>query len=152
MRTRHFFLMTLGTLILSFSLNVSSPRAESSNNLLYQAAINAARPKKPVKTVVREDGIWWGLHNGGRPTFYFTHYMKHYPATFTLAMEGCETIEVVNNGHRFESNNLIAKQSDVGGRGIAVTTQSGKCTASRKSYILYYKEDMPVENPPVLIP
>ena len=150
MRTKHTFLMLLGTLILSLSLNVSSPKAELSDNILLYAAINSARSQQ--KTLVREKGIWWGLHNGGRPTFYFTHYMKHYPATFTLIMEGCETVEVVNNGHRFESNNIIAKQSDVRGQGMAVTTQAGKCTSSRACYILYNKDDMPVKNPPVYIP
>ncbi len=104
------------------------------------------------KALVEEEGIWWGIHNGGRPTFYFTHLMKHYPPTFIVEMDGCETVEVINNGHRFETNKLIVKQSDVSGRGMALTTQSGQCGASRASRIFYDKEEMPVENPPVLIP
>jgi len=105
------------------------------------------------KTLVRENGIWWGLHNGGRPTFYYVHKMSHYPPTFTLVMGRCETVVVQNDGERFVSGRLIAKQSDVGGRGMAVTSSSPYlCNWSRQSHILYYKEDMPVKNPPLLVP
>lgn len=116
------------------------------------AGITEVTAKFVERTLVRENGIWWGLHNGGRPTFYYVHLMKHYPPTFTVVMDGCETVVVKNNGHRFESSKLIAKQSDVSGRGLALTTQAGVCGSSRTSHILYYKEDMPVENPPAYVP
>ncbi|MCL7488540.1 MAG: hypothetical protein M8357_10255 [Desulfobulbaceae bacterium] len=105
-----------------------------------------------LKTLVREDGLWYGTHNGDRPTFYFKHYMKDYPRTFTAVLVNCEKVTVINDGHRFESSKLILKQSDVAGRGMALTTQARGCLGSsyNKAYIEYYKEDMPNTNPPDL--
>jgi hypothetical protein len=172
MRTWRNFLIGLGAIFLTMSFNAATATANTQNSstwLMYQAAINSEATKKPfpwqlfnttvgiaalfeIKTLVKEDGIWWGLHNGGRPTFYFRHLMKDYPETFIVVEKDCETATVINNGHRFETSNLIVKQSDVGGRGMALTNQAGKCTWSREAHILYYKEDMPNENPPIRIP
>jgi len=105
-----------------------------------------------LKTLVRENGYYHGVHNGNRPTFYLKHLMKDYPRTFTAVLERCETVTVINDGYRFESSKLILKQSDVGGRGMALTTQASGCLGSsyNKAYIEYYKEDMPKANPPDL--
>jgi hypothetical protein len=93
-----------------------------------------------LRPVVIEEGLWWGLHNGGRPTFYFSKNMRDYPSTFIVKMTGCETVVVTDNdGHRFETNLLIIKQSDVSGRGMAVTTTGGVCESSRECSVTYYK-------------
>jgi hypothetical protein len=167
MRTWRILLIGLGAIVLSSSFTVASVQANTQNSspwLLYQAAINAQAPQstfpwdlfnaaiktaKPKKrTLIKEEGIWWGWHNGGRPTFYFRHLMMDYPPTFRLVQAGCEDVTVINNGHRFTTKYIIVKQSDVPGRGMALTNQSGQCTKSTKSYIEYYQEEMPRENPP----
>ena len=92
-----------------------------------------------LRPVVIEKGLWWGLHNGGRPTFYFSKLMADYPSEFVVKMAGCETAVVTTNGHRFETNLLVVKQSDVSGRGMAVTTTGGVCESSRECSVTYYK-------------
>ena len=119
-------------------------------NAAIQAAANSMTPQGFGLTLVEEEAIWWGFFNGGRPTYYFQHFMDDYPATFTLTKVGCETVTVVNNGHRFETSNLILKQSDVPGRGMALTTQAGQCATQTKAYVRYYKEEMPDQNPPII--
>jgi len=141
MRTWLIFLACVGFLTFSCLESLAASKGKTS---LFQSAINAR------KQLVKEEGVWWGLHNGGRPTFYFAHYMKDYPPAFIMVQDKCETVVVENDGHRFETNKIIVKQSDVGGRGMALTNQVGQCTASRSAFILYFKEDMPREDPPVI--
>lgn len=77
--------------------------------------------------VTKEEGTWWGRHNGDRPTWYFTKKMSEYPESFRVVIPGCDTVDVINDGHRYCSdgtsdctNGILAKQSDVSGRGLAV--------------------------------
>ena len=170
---RLVLLLLLGIFIVHYLGPKSARSAEGNPWVLYMAAINAAvkKSQEPFpwilynaaiqaaahthntankKTLVKEDGLWWGVFNGGRPTFYFEHFMGDYPKEFTVTLVGCETATVTNNGVRFETNKLILKQSDVGGRGMALTTQAGQCTTSKESYIKYYKEDMQDPNAPII--
>ncbi len=88
----------------------------------------------PEPTSGTEQGLYWGRHNGNRPTWYYSKSMSKYPQQFTVVIEGCATVEVTsNNGSRFVSGSTIVKQSDVPGRGMAVIGSAG--CYSRKSYI-----------------
>ncbi len=83
-----------------------------------------------------EKGLYWGRHNGDRPTWYYGKTMSKYPEQFTVVIDGCSTTEVTsNNGSRFESGSVIVKQSDVSGRGMAVIGSAG--CSSRTSHINY---------------
>jgi len=83
-----------------------------------------------------EQGLYWGRHNGNRPTWYYSKAMARYPQQFTVVIEGCATVDVTsNNGRRFVSGSTIVKQSDVPGRGMAVIGSAG--CYSRKSHINY---------------
>jgi hypothetical protein len=63
---------------------------------------------------------YFGLTNGGRPTFYWYIDMAAFPATFTLEIPGCLSATVENNGVRWEGYGWILKQSHVIGRGMAL--------------------------------
>lgn len=80
-----------------------------------------AAPAAVAATGGTETGVYWGRHNGNRPTWYFQKKMRDYPSSFRLDIPGCATgLQVSNNGHRWSSGGYIAKQSDVSGRGLAV--------------------------------
>lgn len=84
----------------------------------------------------RDEGLYWGRHNGNRPTWYFPKSMGSYPQQFTMVIDGCATVNVTNNnGSRFVEGSTIVKQSDVPGRGLAVVGSAG--CYSRTAYILY---------------
>lgn len=77
-------------------------------------------------TTGTETGLYWGRHNGNRPTWYFSKPMRDYPDSFTIEVVGCATVNVVNNnGTRFVEGSTIVKQSDVVGRGMAVVASAG---------------------------
>ena len=44
-----------------------------------------------------EEGLYWGRHNGDRPTWYFSKPMRDYPQQFTVVVEGCATVAVTSN-------------------------------------------------------
>jgi len=67
-----------------------------------------------------EYATYFGLTNGGMPTFYFSKNMSEYPTSFTLVIDGCLTAEVDNNGHRWTGGGWILKQSEVFGRGMGL--------------------------------
>lgn len=92
--------------------------------------------KEQPATGYEEDGIYWGRHNGNRPTWYFSRRMEDYPDTFTIVVDGCATVEVTgNNGHRFVEGSTIVKQSDVSGRGLAVVASAG--CYSKTAHLIY---------------
>ena len=65
----------------------------------------AATEPEPVAAAgeTYEEGLYWGRHNGDRPTWYFSKPMRDYPQQFTVVVEGCATVYVTsNNGDRFE--------------------------------------------------
>lgn len=74
---------------------------------------------------------YFGLTNGGRPTFYFSQVMSAYPAQFQVVVVGCASVTVINNNSRFEGGGLVIKQSEVSGRGMGVialaSCQSSRC-------------------------
>jgi len=83
-----------------------------------------------------EEGLYWGRHNGNRPTWYFSKPMRDYPQQFTVVIEGCATVAVTsNNGTRFVEGATIIKQSDVPGRGMAVIGSAG--CYSKLCHIIY---------------
>ena len=84
----------------------------------------------------KEVGSYSGRYNGDRPTWYFSKKMKSYPSTFYITISGCVSdLKVSNNGSRWEGSGIIAKQSDVSGRGLAVVGASS-CKSS-SAYIEY---------------
>ena len=84
----------------------------------------------------KESGSYSGRYNGDRPTWYFSKSMKSYPSTFYITISGCVSdLKVKNNGSRWEGSGVIAKQSDVSGRGLAVVGASS-CKSS-SAYIEY---------------
>lgn len=84
----------------------------------------------------KEVGSYSGRYNGDRPTWYFSKNMKSYPSTFYITISGCVSdLKVSNNGSRWEGSGIIAKQSDVSGRGLAVVGASS-CSSS-SAYIEY---------------
>ncbi len=83
-----------------------------------------------------EKGLYWGRHNGDRPTWYYSKSMSRYPNQFTVVIDGCSTVTVTsNNGSRWTGGGIIVKQSDVSGRGMAVIGSAG--CSSRTSHINY---------------
>lgn len=82
-----------------------------------------------------EVASYFGVTNGGRPTFYFSQLMSAYPSSFTIDVEGCARVLVSNDGVRFEGGGLVVKQSEVPGRGMGVIALPS-CTSSR-CYLTY---------------
>lgn len=96
----------------------------------------------PDKEIVIESGIYWGRHNGDRPTWYFKGDMKDYPVGTIFKVEGGPTFVLKsNNGTRYETTvgdyKIIVKQSDVTGRGLALVV-SKNCMAT-KATLTYTK-------------
>lgn len=81
---------------------------------------------KPVPTHPdwNETLRYHGRYNGDRPTWYASRNMREYPKVFTVEIPGCVKMTIKNNGHRYEKNGIIVKQSDVRGRGMAVIYKS----------------------------
>lgn len=73
-----------------------------------------------------------GRFNGDRPTWYCSKDMADYPASFVVDISGCFTKTVKNNGHRYQDSQLVAKQSDVSGRGLALVAVAS-CTSTTAS-------------------
>lgn len=83
---------------------------------------------------VTERGIYRGLTNGDRPTWYFSKKMDAYPPQFNIIIPGCKTLKVKNNGVRDDmGGGYLVKQSSVFGRGMAVLAAKG-CRSTVAGY------------------
>lgn len=76
-----------------------------------------------------------GRYNGDRATWYCSKKMASYPSKITVKITGCFTKTVPNNGTRYQDSQLIVKQSDVSGRGMALVANSS--CKSTEAYIEY---------------
>ncbi len=114
----------------------SGTSAAPASAVQSSAAPAPAAPAPAATGASTEKGLYWGRHNGNRPTWYFSRAMRDYPQQFTVVIDGCATVQVTNNnGTRFESGATIIKQSDVSGRGMAVVGSAG--CYSRTSHITF---------------
>jgi len=92
----------------------------------------------PPPASAREELIYWGRHNGDRPTWYgnpITKRMDKYPSVLRVIVPGCLDTTITHDGRRKVEGGLIVKQSDVPGRGLAVI-YSSSCK-SKKAYLDY---------------
>lgn len=67
---------------------------------------------------------WFGRYNGDRGTWYGSKNMNQYPPVLCIQVNAClPTTCFPNNGRRWEKGGqagYVVKQSEVGGRGIAL--------------------------------
>ncbi len=93
-------------------------------------------PEPTAAGDTREEGLYWGRHNGNRPTWYFSKPMRDYPQQFTVVVDGCATVNITShNGYRYVEGSTIVKQSDVSGRGLVVVASAG--CYSKTAHIIY---------------
>jgi len=112
------------------------PNLPSSTSSAVQSTTNgtagAAQPSATPTGSKVEVCEYAGRFNGDRPTWYCGKDMADYPASFAVDISGCFTKTVKNNGHRYQDSQLIAKQSDVSGRGLALVAVAS-CTSTTAS-------------------
>jgi len=133
--------MKIIILLLALTLTCGCTEVEKNLDELCKAykcetCIDPTPTPNPTPIPYKENGDYHGRYNGDRPTWYFDHNMSWYPSSFSIIVEGCGTVSVINNnGTRFESGSYIVKQSDVAGRGMAlVFPASCKSTKSSLEY------------------
>ncbi len=87
-------------------------------NIKYTS--KATVPNNPIPIGNIEKLSYHGRGNGDRPTWYGKRRLENYARTITVEIKGCVKRTITHNGKRYDRNNLIVKQSDVAGRGLAV--------------------------------
>ena len=147
-----FLYRNLFIAVITFSLLGTTTIAEAASRSGYspafQAAVNSASSAKEnvattTTTIVKETAFYYGKTNGGMPTWYGKKNMWEYPKKFTVIVEGCETTEVINNGHRWDTGLTVVKQSELGGRPMGIIVRN--CPSSTVCHIIYDSSAPPVK-------
>jgi len=76
---------------------------------------------EPVAAGKNSETLWYrGRTNGDRATWYGKQLFSKYPRTLRVTIPGFLDETITHNGVRYETSNLLVKQSDSPGRGIAI--------------------------------